>query len=176
MLATAAMTQDDPRPKQPADGSLWLQVDPQNPLHGAVTEVEVVPERQRWMAAPAFSRGRYQAKPTLHRVGWLKAALILFRDAIRPRDEVAERLRDIENLILAGHNDAAERQIDRLRTDYPGEDMKARVLGLVSLNLYDQGNEGKAQYIHEFALLCGTAHPAMIEIFGDTVPDRAPPP
>jgi hypothetical protein len=169
------MSKDRPELKQRADGSQWLQVDAQNPLSSARSEVEVVPERQRWMAAPAFSRGRYQAKPVQHRIGWLRALIILVRDAMRPRDEVAERLHDIEALILGGHNDAADQQIERLRADYPGEDMKARVLGLVSLNLYDRGNDGKAHYIHEFALLCGTAHPAMIEIFGDTVRGPSPP-
>lgn len=168
------MAKEDPRLQRRADGSLWLPVDADSPLSSAISEVEVVPERQRWMAAPAFSQGRYQAKPVQQHISWLRALIILVRDAMRPRDEVAERLHDIEALILGGHNDAADQQIERLRADHPDEDMKARVLGLVSLNLYDRGNEGKAQYIHEFALLCGTAHPAMIEIFGDTVPDGSP--
>jgi hypothetical protein len=168
------MAKDDSRLQRRVDGSLWLPVDAESPLSSATSDVEVVPERQRWMAAPAFSKGRYQAKPMQQRIGWLRALIILVHDAMRPRDEVAERLHDIEALILGGHNDAADQQIARLRADYPGDDMKARVLGLVSLNLYDRGNEGKAQYIHEFAVLCGTAHPAMTEIFGDTVADPSP--
>ena len=160
------------RMKQRQDGTRWLTVDAENPLSTAVTEVEVVPERQRWMAAPDFSRNRYLAKPAQKKIGLFRAFIMLFRDSMRQRDEVAERLRDIEELILAGYNEAADRHIDRLRADYRTEEMKARVLGLVSLNLYDQGNELKARYIHEFALLSGTAHPAMIEIFGDSVPER----
>lgn len=158
----------------PPEGSLWLRVDGDSPLSTAVSEIEVTPERQRWMAAPEFSRGRVLAKPARQTIGRLSALILLVRESLRPRDDIAERLRDIEELILAGHNDAADRQIDRLRGDYPSEEIKARVLGLVSLNLYDQGNMGKAQYIHEFALLCGSAHPAMIEIFGDTIRDLDP--
>lgn len=160
--------------KQRPDGSLWLQVDPDSSLGAAADEVEVTPERQRWMAAPEFSRNRYRAKPARKKIGLLRALPILLREKLRPRDNVAERLRDIEELIIGGHNDVADVQIERLRADYPTEEMKARVLGLVSLNLYDVGNEGKALYIHEFALLCGTAHPAMIEIFGDSI--RGPDP
>ena len=94
---------------------------------------------------------------------------MLFRDSLRLRDKLAERLRDIKELIIAGHNEVADQHIDRLRSDYPTEETKARVLGLVSLNLYDRGKEAKAQYIHEFALLLGTEHPAMLEIFGATL-------
>lgn len=148
---------------------MWLQVDPGSPLGAAVDEVEVAPEQKRWMAAPEFSRNRYRAKPAQKKIGLLRALAILVREQLRPRDDAAERLRDIEELIIAGHNDAADVQIERLRADYPTEEMKARVLGLVSLNLYDVGNEGKALYIHEFALLCGTAHPAMVEIFGEWI-------
>lgn len=166
-----AMGQSETEPEQRPDGSLWLQVDAENPLSTAVSEIAVIRERQRWMAAPEFSRRRYQARPVQKPIGLLRALILLVRDSLRPRDDVAERLRDIEELILAGHNDAADRQIDRLRCDYPTEDMKARVLGLASLNLYDQGNMGKALYLHEFALLCGTAHPVMIEIFGSAIRD-----
>jgi hypothetical protein len=166
--------EDDDRPQvtRKADGSSWLQIARGHPLGAAVSEVEVVPEQRRWMAASRFSSGRYAAKPMARNIGLLRALIILIRERLRPRDDVTERLHDIEALIIAGHHDAADNHIDRLRADHPGEEMKARVLGLVSLNLYDQGNEGKAQYIHEFALLCGTAHPAMVEIFGDHVPDR----
>ncbi len=153
---------------------MWLQVDPDSPLSAAVDEVEATPERRRWMAAPEFSRNRYRAKPTQKKIGLVRALVILVREHLRPRDDVAERLRDVEDLIMSGHNDAADEQIERLRADYPTEEMKARVLGLVSLNLYDRGNEGKAHYIHEFALLCETAHPAMVEIFGDSI--RGPDP
>jgi hypothetical protein len=163
------MGDNGPRTKQKPDGSLWLQVDPASPLGAVVNEVEVTPERQRWMAAPEFSRSRYLAKPVQKKVGLLRALAILVRDQLHPRDDVAERLHDIEELIIGGHNDVADVQIERLRADYPTEEMKARVLGLVSLNLYDVGNESKAQYIHEFALLCGTAHPSMTEIFGDSI-------
>ena len=163
------MGDDGPRTKQKPDGSLWLQVDPDSPLGAAVDEVEVTRERRRWMAAPEFSRNRYRAKPAMKKVGLLRALAVLVRAQLRPRDDIAERLHDIEELIVGGHNDAADAQIERLRADYPTEAMKARVLGLVSLNLFDQGNEGKALYIHEFALLCGTAHPVMIEIFGDSI-------
>jgi hypothetical protein len=165
----ANMGDDDPNVEQREDGSLLFHVARENPLSSAVSEVEVVKERQRWMAAPEFSRNRFLAKPSQKKIGLLRALIILVRDRLRPRDDVAERLRDIEELILDGHNEAADTQVERLRADYPTEEMKARVLGLVSLNLYDQGNLGKAQYIHEFALLCGTAHPAMIEIFGDSI-------
>jgi hypothetical protein len=166
------MDNSGPEVKQRQDGSLWLSVDGKNPLSTVVTEVEVVRERQRWMTAPDFSRNHYRAKPTQKKIGLLHAIIILVRESMRPRDEVAERLRDIEELILAGHNDAAERHIDRFKADYPTEEMKALVLGLVSLNLYDQGNEVKARYVHEFALLSSTAHPVMTEIFGDTIPER----
>jgi hypothetical protein len=165
----AIMAEDRPRTKQGSDGSLWLHIAPDSPLGAAVSEVEVTPERQRWMAAPEFSRNRYVAKPVQRKIGLLRALAILVRDQLRPRDDIAERLRDIEELIITGHNDAADTQIEKLRADYPTEAMKARVLGLTSLNLYDRGNEGKALYIHEFALLCGTAHPAMIEIFGESI-------
>lgn len=163
------MGQGEPEPEQRPDGSLWVRVDAENPLSAVISEIEVARERQRWMAAPEFSRRRYQAKPFQKKIGLLRALVLLVRESLRPRDEIAERLSDIEDLILAGHNDAADRQIERLRGDYPTEEVKARVLGLASLNLYDQGNMGKAQYIHEFALLCGTAHPAMIEIFGSAI-------
>ncbi len=163
------MGQIEPEPEQRPDGSLWLRVDAENPLGAAVSEIAVIRERQRWMAAPEFSRRRYQAKPIQKPIGLLRALILLVRDSLPRHDDVAERLRDIEELILTGHNDAADRQIDKLRCDYPTEDMKARVLGLTSLNLYDQGNMGKALYIHEFALLCGTAHPVMIEIFGSAI-------
>ena len=151
------------------DGSHWLKVDEVNPLSTAVSEVEVVRERQRWMAAPEFSRNRFQAMPAQRKIGIVRALIIILRESLRPRDDVAERLRDIEELILAGQNDLADMQIEMIRADYPTEEMKARVLGLYSLNLYDRGNNAKAQYIHEFALLCGTAHPVMTEIFGETI-------
>lgn len=163
------MRDKDPNVEQRKDGSLWLKVDSANPLSTAVSEVEVVQERQRWMAAPEFSRNRFQAKAAQRKIGIVRAFIIIVRESLRPRDDVAERLRDIEELILAGQNDMADIHIEKIRTDYPTEDMKARVLGLYSLNLYDRGNTAKAQYIHEFALLCGTAHPAMAEIFGETV-------
>lgn len=151
-----------------------MPIDGANPLGAAVSEVEVMKERRRWMAAPLFSENCYAAKPVQKQIGLLRALWIMVRSNLQPRDDVAERLRDIELLIIEGHNDAADAQIDRLRADYPTDEMKARVLGHSSLNLYDQGNLGKAQYIHEFALLCGSAHPAMIEIFGDTI--RGPDP
>jgi hypothetical protein len=163
------MRDKDPNVGQRKDSSLWLKVDDANPLSTAVSEVEVVQERQRWMAAPEFSRNRFQAKPAQRKIGIVRALIIILRESLRPRDDVTERLRDIEQLILAGQNDIADMHIEKIRTDYPTEDMKARVLGLYSLNLYDRGNASKAQYIHEFALLCGTAHPAMTEIFGETV-------
>ncbi|WP_430443827.1 hypothetical protein [Sphingorhabdus contaminans] len=167
-----AMHKNDPDVEQRKDGSLWLKVDADSPLRNAVSEVEVVRERQRWMAAPKFSRNRFQAKPAQRKIGIVRALIIMLRDSLRPRDDIAERLYDIEQLILAGQNDRADLHIEKLRADYPTEEMKARVLGLYSLNLYDRGNAGKAQYIHEFALLCGTAHPVMTEIFGESV--RAP--
>ncbi len=168
------MGKDEPLLDQRPDGSRWMRVDAESPLGAAVSEIEVVPERQRWMAAPRFSSRRFLARPVHRRIGLIRAAILLVRECLRPRDDIAERLRDIEELIVAGHNDAADRQIDRLRGDYPSDEVKARVLGLVSLNLYDRGNAGKAQYIHECALLCGAAHPAMIEIFGSAI--RGPDP
>ena len=164
-----AMHEKGPDVEQREDGSLWLNVDVDSPLRTAVSEVEVVRERQRWMAAPEFSRNRFEAKPAQRKIGIVRALIIILRESLRPRDDVADRLHDIEQLILAGQNDMADMHIEKLRADYPTEEMKARVLGLYSLNLYDSGNAGKAQYIHEFALLCGTAHPVMTEIFGETV-------
>jgi hypothetical protein len=166
------MSNDRPDVKQRADGSLWLDVDTENPIHVAASSVEIVYERQRWMAAPQFSKDRYLAKPIQKNIGLFRALMVLIREGMRPRDDVGERLRDIEALIIAGHNDAADRQIDRLKADYPTEEMEMRVLGLHSLNLYDQGRAQEAQNVHEFAMQSGTAHPAMIEIFGDTVLGR----
>ena len=163
------MRDKDPNVGQRKDGSLWLKVDSANPLSTAVSEVKVEQERQRWMAAPEFSRNRFQAKPAQRKIGIVRALFMILRESLRPRDDVAERLLDIEKLILSGQNDMADIHIEKIRTDYPTEEMKARVLGLYSLNLYDRGNNAKAQYIHEFALLCGTAHPVMTEIFGETI-------
>lgn len=167
------MHENDPDVEQREDGSLWLKVDADSPLRTAVSEVEVVRERQRWMAAPEFSRNRFQAKSTERKIGIVRALIIILRESLRSRDDVAERLHDIEQLILAGQNDMADKHIEKVRADYPTEEMKARVLGLYSLNLYDRGNAGKAQYIHECALLCGTAHPVMTEIFGENVPGQS---
>jgi hypothetical protein len=58
-VQAAAMAKEDPRLQRRVDGSLWLPVDADSPLSSAISEVEVLPERQRWMAAPAFSQGRY---------------------------------------------------------------------------------------------------------------------
>lgn len=169
-----AGSMDDERPdlRRKPDGSLWLKPSGDSPLSSAVSEVEVVRERQRWMAAPEFSKHRYLAKPAQKQIGLLRAAWILVRQSMRPRDEVGERLRDIEQLILGGHNEAAERHIERFRHDYSSDETSRRVYGLMSLNLYDLGREQEAQLMHEFALLAGSAHPAMIEIFGVDLPDH----
>lgn len=166
------MSDEPSRPHQRADGSLWLRIDPASPLHSAVREVEVAREVRRWMAAPRFSQDRWLAKPEVRRIGWLRAVWLLMRESLRPRDELAERLKDIERLILGGHNDAADRQIDRWRSQFADDECQSRVLGLMSLNSYDRGQEREAQFHHFFALLAGSAHPAMIEIFGDTPCDE----
>jgi len=164
---------DEPlEPQRRSDGSLWLPVDPASPLRAALDEFEVVHGRQRWMAAPAFSRRRWLARPALKGIGLLRAACLLLRASMQKRDELAERLCDIEELILAGHNDAADRQIERWRSQFADDERQQRVLGLMSLNRYDCGQEQEARFFHLFALLAGSAHPAMIEIFGDTPCDE----
>ena len=164
-----AMASKGPNPKQKQDGSMWLPISAENPLRSAATKVEVKQERQRWMAAPGYSRNRFLAKPAQKEIGVLRALRVLLRKRLRPRDDFADRLSDIEQLIVAGHNDAADEQIGRLRTDYPFDATRARLLGLISLNLYDRGNEDEAQIMHEYALLFDAAHPAMVEIFGNEI-------
>ncbi|MFM5908345.1 MAG: hypothetical protein ACKOPO_12305 [Novosphingobium sp.] len=153
-------------------GRQWLPLADDHVLHPAIDAVEVRTERRRWMAAPEFSLGRFAAKPAIRPVGFWRALLILLRRARQPHDDVAERLNDIEALILGGHGAHAAQHIARLRQDHPDDATLARVLGLMSLNHYDLGEEDFALFLHEFALRCGSAHPAMIEIFGEDVPDR----
>lgn len=158
------MQDNHPKVTRAADGKHWLQIDPANPLSSAMSEVEVVPEVRRWQAAPAFSRHRYVAKPVQKKIGLVRALWIMLRSRRTLRDDKAERLRDIEELILGGHLAAAEAQFSRFGADYP--DQTALVLGLISLSLYDAGHEALALDFHRLALVHGTAHPAMVEIFG----------
>jgi hypothetical protein len=166
------MAKDRTPPHVDGQGRTWLPLAEDHALRPALGAVEVRPERQRWMAAPEFSRQRFEARPAIKPVGFWSALRILLRHALQPRDDVAERLNDIEGLILGGHNAHAAQHISRLREDHPDDATLARLFGLMSLNHYDLGDEDFALFLHEFALRCGSAHPAMIEIYGEDVPDR----
>ena len=158
-----------PIEKQKPDGSIWLKISRSNPLSSVFDEKGVTRELRHAMVAPSLARRRFWAVPLQKTIEWLCDAIAFVSDWLNPHDDVQERLGDIEKLIRTGYHDAADKQIDRLRIHYPNDGMRAQLLGPVSFNLYSRGNRRKAQYIHEFALLCNAAHPVMVEIFGDTI-------
>jgi hypothetical protein len=148
-------------------GSRWLTVSPRSPLIHAVREVEVVPEKPRWPQAPGFFADRFVAVPHTRPVSVLQAIRMVWAQWRRPRDDFADRLGDIEEMIVQGYATAAFARIDELLGDYPGPQSSRRVLGLLALAWWDRGDADTARLYHVASLVAGSAHPAMIEIFGE---------
>lgn len=160
------MTSDEPPANTRSGSPFWIDIDPDSPLYAVARQVKVTRDPARWPEAPEFSSRQFSAVPVRKNVGMLEAAWILLKDRLRKRDDIADRLADIEGLIVAGHNAAADRQIRAFLSHHQDIATRASVLGLMSLNAYDRGREGEARVAHQIALAAGCPHPAMIEVFG----------
>jgi|GEM_PF-2658957 hypothetical protein len=145
-------------------GRHWLKLDPQTPIYSEVKKIEVELGNSIVKGAPKYNAKQWQAKHKVKKISRLSAFIIATKSLFAKRDEMTDQLNDIENLILNGYAARALVRLSQFQADFPNEHAKA--MGLTSLAHHALNEIDLALDCHLKAFMMGTAHAAMLEIYG----------